>query len=120
MSEFAVSAPWFNLGVNDYLAIAVVGVLTYVFRASFVASKTPLQLNVNLRILLDHIPGACLIALVLPMVWVIDGSLTFDVPRSIALAMAALVGFVSQNLYLPLVVGFATLWLSQIFLNNYL
>lgn len=97
----------------DYLAIISVGLATAAIRLSFTVRKTTINLNRYFRLALEHIPGACMIAMITPMIWVINGELTLDIPRTIAIIVAGISGFFIRSLYVIIIAGMGTLWLLK-------
>ena len=91
------------------------GIITYALRLSFVLLLGRLNVPEVLIRGLRYVPPAVLSALVLPA-FVYQGtelSLTWQNPRLVAGAVAAVVAWRTGNIILTLVVGMAALWAWQ-------
>lgn len=96
-----------------WVVIVAVAVGSYGLRVSFVALLGRLDEVPRLaERILRFVPAAVLAALVLPGLLVVDGSLALSVgnERLVAGALAALVGWRTENMFATITVGMVALW----------
>jgi branched-subunit amino acid transport protein len=98
-----------------WIAIIIVGVLTFGIRLSFIALAHRLRLPALLQRALRFIPLAALSAIILPEL-VLRGNAPVDPvgnARLVAGAVAVGVAFATRNILLTIASGMVTLWLLQ-------
>ena len=94
--------------------VAIVGVLNYLSRLSFIALFARRHVPPLLVRAFRYVPAAMLTALVLPMVVAAPGDGTWTAaPKVVAAAIAAVVAFVTHSTLKTLAVGMLALWLLQ-------
>jgi branched-subunit amino acid transport protein len=97
-----------------WAVIAIVGVLNYASRLSFIAIFARRRAPALLERAFRYVPAAMLTALVVPMVaFVPDVADSVDTPRILAAAIAAVVAFYTRSTLRTIVAGMAALWLLQ-------
>lgn len=97
-----------------WVATAVSGAGTYLFRASFVAAaRRVAAVPPGVRRLLRQIPPAVLAALVAPALVRPEGMLDLWQPQLVAGILAGLAGWRTRNVGVTLVVGLAALALLE-------
>jgi branched-subunit amino acid transport protein len=98
-----------------WLAIIVVGMLTFSMRYSFIALADRLQLPALLGRALRFIPIAALSAIILPELVLRDGAVASPLgnARLVAGALAIAVAFATRNILLTIASGMVALWLLQ-------
>jgi branched-subunit amino acid transport protein len=90
--------------------IAVIGVLTYACRLSFIALFGRLdEIPPGVERVLRFVPAAVLAALVLPSFVTLDAS-SFATDKFIAGTLAAAVAWHTEDVFATLVTGMAVLW----------
>lgn len=101
--------------MNTWLAIAGVGLVTFLTRASFVVFANPHRFPHAFRVALVFVPPAVLAAIVAPGLFMPAGTVdfTFANPRWIAGLVALLVASRARNAVATISAGMATLWLLQ-------
>jgi branched chain amino acid efflux pump len=97
-----------------WLVVAVVGVLNYLSRLSFIAIFARRQVPALLARAFRYVPAAMLTALVLPMVIVVPAeSIGASAPRIVAAVAAGIVAFVTRSTLATLASGMLALWMLQ-------
>ena len=98
-----------------WAVIAIVGVLNYLSRLSFIAIFSRRHIPPLLARAFRYVPAAMLTALVLPMIVTAPGggTTTAVAPRILAAAVAGFVGFRTHNTLQTLAAGMLSLWLLQ-------
>ena len=108
-----------DAAVKLWAVIAIVGVLNYASRLSFIAIFARRQVPPLLMRAFRYVPAAMLTALVLPMVaFAPEAGGTADVPRILAAAIAGAVAFVTRSTLRTIGAGMAALWLLQLVLGR--
>jgi branched-subunit amino acid transport protein len=93
--------------------IAIVGVLNYLSRLSFIALFARRHVPPLLARAFRYVPAAMLTALVLPMIVSAPGEASVALPRIIAAAIAGLVAFFTRSTLKTLGAGMLSLWALQ-------
>ena len=101
--------------VKLWLVVAIVGLLNYLSRLSFIAIFARRHVPALLARAFRYVPAAMLTALVLPMVVVAPGEPAHDasLPRIVAAIAAGVVAFFSRSTLATLGTGMAALWALQ-------
>ncbi|HET8875172.1 MAG TPA: AzlD domain-containing protein [Casimicrobiaceae bacterium] len=95
--------------------VAIVGVLNYLSRVSFIAIFARRHVPVLLARAFRYVPAAMLTALVLPMVVAAPGApVLASAPKIVAAAVAGAVAFVTHSTLKTLATGMLTLWALQL------
>jgi branched chain amino acid efflux pump len=98
-----------------WVVVAIVGVLNYLSRLSFIAIFARRQVPVLLARAFRYVPAAMLTALVLPMVVVAPGEAAqVSLPRIVAAAAAGIVAFHTRSTLATLATGMLALWGLQL------
>jgi branched-subunit amino acid transport protein len=94
-----------------WVVMIVSGVITYLFRASFMVAAERLTLPRTLQRALAFVPAAVLSAIILPALLLTDDRLNLSPanPRLIAGLLAALVAWYTRSVLLTIVVGMGVL-----------
>ena len=101
-----------------WLVVAIVGVLNYLSRLSFIAIFARRQVPALLARAFRYVPAAMLTALVLPMVVTAPGEEpAASVPRIAAALAAGGVAFVTRSTLATLATGMLALWTLQFALS---
>ena len=94
--------------------VAIVGVLNYLSRLSFIAFFARRHVPALLVRAFRYVPAAMLTALVLPMVVAAPGEAAWNAaPKVVAATIAAVVAFITHSTPKTLAAGMLTLWLLQ-------
>ena len=101
------------MSVETWLAIAAVGVATYLTRASFIVAAHRIPLSDRARRSLRFIPLAVLPAIAAPAV-VHAGDVSAIAPRLAAAALAGVVAWRTRSVPLTIALGLAALALLQL------
>ena len=105
--------------VKLWAVIAIVGVLNYASRLSFIAIFARRQVPPLLMRAFRYVPAAMLTALVVPMVaFAPEAAGNADVPRILAAAIAGAVAFVTRSTLRTIGAGMAALWLVELALGR--
>jgi len=96
-----------------WIVVAVVGLLNYLSRLSFIAIFARREVPALLARAFRYVPAAMLTALVLPMVVVMPADAQDSVPRVVAALAAGVVAFVTRSTLATLAVGMVSLWVLQ-------
>lgn len=97
-----------------WVTIVLAGAGTFAMRASFLANAHRMaRLSPGLLRVLRQIPPAALAALVLPAVFLPEGTFDLTQPRVPAAALAAVVAWRTRNVAVTLVVGMVALYLLE-------
>lgn len=101
--------------MNPWALIIVIGLGTFLQRASFIGFLGHWELPEPMRRALRFVPAAVLTAIVTPEVFSPAGSLdvTFGNPRWLAAVLAAFVAWKTRNIGLTMLAGLAALWVLQ-------
>jgi branched-subunit amino acid transport protein len=98
-----------------WIVVAVVGVLNYLSRLSFIAIFARRQVPTLLARAFRYVPAAMLTALVLPMVVVVPAeSPHVAMPRIAAALAAGVVAFLTRSTLGTLAAGMVVLWVLQL------
>ena len=98
----------------NFLAIVIVGIGTYIFRAAFILGFAEREMSPTLIRALEFVGPAVLSALVVALLVGDSGGLELGVPEVVALALAGFVGWRTRNLIYTVVAGMGTFWVLQI------
>ncbi len=94
-----------------WLAIALIGILTYAIRGSFIALFGRLsEIPAPVETLLRYVPAAVLAGLVFPAFLTVGAGGDLAVDKLVAGAAAAGIAWRTENVLLTLLVGMGTLW----------
>ena len=94
--------------------VAIVGVLNYLSRVSFIAIFARRHMPALLARAFRYVPAAMLTALVLPMVVAAPGApLLASAPKVVAAVVAGVVAFATHSTLKTLAAGMLTLWALQ-------
>lgn len=105
-----MSEVWTGLSRDSVLAIAVMAVITYAFRAGGYWLMGRVQLSARAEAGLAYLPGAVITALVLP------SALEAGIEGVVGLIAVPIVMRIRPNLMLAFIAGVGTVWLlRQIF-----
>jgi len=98
-----------------WLTIVAAGVVTFALRLSFIALLGRVEISPFLRSALRFVPAAVLTAVVIPLLFYVDGALEISLgnERLLAGLVAALIAWRSRNVLFTLGGGMATLWVLQ-------
>lgn len=103
-----------STGVTVWVAIVVIGVLTFATRASFLlAAARMATVPDTTRELLRMIPPAALAGLAVPALLRYEGTFALLGPRPIAGLLAVVVAWRTRNLLLTIVVGLVAIMLLE-------
>lgn len=100
-----------------WVAVAVVGLGTFLLRLSFVGLGGRLRLPQGVVRALRFLPAAILAAIIVPAVFRTDAGdvvVTVGSPRVLAALVAALVAWRTRHILATIVTGMAVLWLAQL------
>jgi branched-subunit amino acid transport protein len=102
--------------VNLWLAILIIGVLTYAIRLSFILLLERVEIPPALARALRLVPAAVLSAIIFPEILIRDGkfALSLSNDRLLAGMLAFLVAWRTKNALLTVIVGMASLYVLQI------
>ena len=104
-----------DAAVKLWAVIAIVGLLNYASRLSFIAIFARRQVPPLLLRAFRYVPAAMLTALVVPMVaFAPEAAGNADMPRILAAAIAGVVAFYTRSTLRTIVAGMAALWLLQL------
>jgi branched-subunit amino acid transport protein len=98
----------------NFLAIVIVGIGTYIFRAAFIVGFAEREMSPGLIRALEFVGPAVLSALVVALLVGDSGGVELGVPEVAALALAGVVGWRTRNLIYTVVAGMGAFWLLQI------
>jgi branched-subunit amino acid transport protein len=94
--------------------VAIVGVLNYLSRVSFIAIFARRHMPALLARAFRYVPAAMLTALVLPMIVAAPGApLLASAPKVVAAVVAGVVAFATHSTLKTLATGMLTLWALQ-------
>ena len=94
--------------------VAIVGVLNYLSRVSFIAIFARRHMPALLARAFRYVPAAMLTALVLPMVVAAPGApLLASAPKVVAAVVAGVVAFATHSTLKTLAAGMLALWALQ-------
>jgi branched-subunit amino acid transport protein len=98
-----------------WLAIAGVGLLTFLTRASFILFADPEKFPPAFRVALLFVPPAVLAAITLPGLALVQGAIDFTLsnPRWIAGVVAVAVAMRTRSALATIAGGMAALWATQ-------
>jgi branched-subunit amino acid transport protein len=96
-----------------WAVVAIVGVLNYLSRLSFIAIFARRHVPALLGRAFRYVPAAMLTALVLPMIVSPGEAASASAPKMIAAVVAGGVAFVTRSTLATLASGMLTLWALQ-------
>jgi len=98
-----------------WLAVAGAGVVTFALRLSFIALLGRIELPVLLSQALRFVPAAVFTAVVVPLLFYVDGAVEVSLGNEKLLAglAAVLIAWRIRSVPLTLLGGMATLWILQ-------
>ena len=97
-----------------WVVVAVVGLLNYLSRLSFIAIFARREVPTLLARAFRYVPAAMLTAPVLPMVVVIPAQAQASLPRVVAALAAGVVAFLTRSTLWTLATGMLVLWALQL------
>jgi branched-subunit amino acid transport protein len=99
-----------------WLAMALVGAVTFTYRWSFVFLLDRIRVPAWLRNALRFVPIAALSAIITPELFVQTGQFNSDLfnPRLIAAVIASGVALRTRNVLLTIAIGMLALWVLQL------
>ncbi len=100
----------------NFLAIVIVGIGTYVFRAAFIVGLASREISPGVIRTLEFVGPAVLSALVVALLVGDSGGVEIGVPEVVALVVAGFVGWRTRNLIYTVLAGMGVFWLLQIWL----
>lgn len=100
----------------NFIAILIVGLGTYVFRAAFIVALAGRAIPVRVIRALEFVGPAVLSALVVALLVDSSGSVVVGVPEVAALAAGGWAGWRTRNLIYTVLAGMAVYWLLRIWL----
>jgi branched-subunit amino acid transport protein len=98
-----------------WLAVAGAGIITFALRLSFIALLGRIELPILLSRALRFVPAAVFTAVVVPLLFYVDGAVEVSLgnERLLAGLAAVLIAWRTRSVPLTLVGGMATLWALQ-------
>lgn len=98
-----------------WLAVAGAGIITFALRLSFIALLGRIELPILLSRALRFVPAAVFTAVVVPLLFYVDGAVEVSLgnERLLAGLVAVLVAWRTRSVPLTLVGGMVTLWALQ-------
>lgn len=98
-----------------WFAVAGAGVITFALRLSFIALLGRIELPLLLSRALRFVPAAVFTAVVVPLLFYVDGAVEVSLgnERLLAGLAAVLISWRTRSVPLTLVDGMATLWVLQ-------
>ena len=98
-----------------WLAVAGAGVITFAFRLSFIALMGRIEISGLLSRALRFVPAAVFTAVVVPLLFYVNGAVevSFGNERLLAGIAAILIAWRTRSVPLTLVGGMVTLWVLQ-------
>ena len=101
--------------LNLWLAVAGAGIITFALRLSFIALLGRIELPILLSRALRFVPAAVFTAVVVPLLFYVDGAVEVSLgnERLLAGLAAVLIAWRTRSVPLTLVGGMATLWALQ-------
>ena len=98
-----------------WLAVAGAGIITFALRLSFIALLGRIELPILLSRALRFVPAAVFTAVVVPLLFYVDGAVEVSLgnERLLAGLAAVLISWRTRSVPLTLVGGMATLWVLQ-------
>jgi branched-subunit amino acid transport protein len=98
-----------------WLAVTGAGIITFAFRLSFIALMGKIEIPVLLSRALRFVPAAVFTAVVVPLLFYVDGAVDVSLgnERLLAGLAAVLIAWRTRSVPLTLVGGMATLWVLQ-------
>src|SRR5215210_3713295 len=104
-----------------WLAVAGAGVVTFALRLSFIALLGRIELPVLLSQALRFVPAAVFTAVVVPLLFYVDGAVEVSLgnERLLAGLAAVLIAYRTRSVPLTLVGGMATLWALQVLEHSF-
>jgi branched-subunit amino acid transport protein len=98
-----------------WLAVAGAGIITFALRLSFIALLGRIELPILLSRALRFVPAAVFTAVVVPLLFYVDGvaEVSLGNERLLAGLAAVLIAWRTRSVPLTLVGGMATLWALQ-------
>ena len=98
-----------------WLAVAGAGIITFALRLSFIALLGRIELPILLSRALKFVPAAVFTAVVVPLLFYVDGAVEVSLgnERLLAGLAAVLIAWRTRSVPLTLVGGMATLWALQ-------
>ena len=98
-----------------WLAVAGAGIITFALRLSFIALLGRIELPILLSRALRFVPAAVFTAVVVPLLFYVDGAVEVSLgnERLLAGLVAVLIAWRTRSVPLTLVGGMVTLWALQ-------
>lgn len=97
-----------------FLAVLIVGVGTYFFRAAFIVGLASREISPGVIRTLEFVGPAVLSALVVGLLVGDSGGVQLGVSEVVALIVAGFVGWRTRNLIYTVLAGMGVFWLLQV------
>lgn len=97
--------------MTNFIAILIVGIGTYIFRAAFIVGFAERELSPSLVRALEFVGPAVLSALVVALLVGDSGGVEVGVPEVAGLVAGGVVGWRTRNLIYTVLSGMAVFWL---------
>lgn len=103
--------------MSIWLAIVLVGILTFLTRLSFIVLLERVKLSAAFKRMLRFVPIAVLSAIVAQELFFINGrlALSYTNPRLLAGLFATVVAYFSKSIVWTIASGMAVFWILQLF-----
>jgi branched-subunit amino acid transport protein len=98
--------------VSDFLATAVVGLGTYLFRAIFIVALAKRRIPETVLVALKYVGPAVLGALIVALLTDSDGNVAIGIPEVAAFVAGGFVAHRTRSHVWTLVVGMTVYWLT--------
>jgi branched-subunit amino acid transport protein len=99
--------------VGDFLAIAIVGVGTYVMRAVFIVALANKRIPDTVLIALRYVGPAVLTALIVALLTDAEGNVSIGLPEVAGFIAGGLVAYRTRSQIWTLVAGMVVFWLVR-------
>lgn len=99
--------------MSDLVAIAVVGLGTYVFRALFILSLARKRIPESILVALQFVAPAVMAALIVALLTDSEGNVAIGIPEVAAFAVGGAVAYRTKNHVWTLFAGMAVYWLVR-------
>ena len=101
--------------MNIWIAIIIAGIITYIFRLSFIMIIKDREFPELISRALRFVPPAVLSAIIFPELLIREGSLNLSLmnPRLIAGIIAAIVAWKTKKITYTFLIGMVSLWILQ-------
>ena len=101
--------------MNIWVVMITAGLITYGMRLFFIMAVSAKTLPKNIRVALEFVPPAVLMAIIVPEVLFSDSVLQVNINnyRLVAALLAAIVAWKTKSAILTVIVGMIVLWIFQ-------